>query len=327
MSNYYSVLGLASPSNQVEIKKAYRLLAKKYHPDVNSSLEAESKFKEINEAYEIIGNPTKKKQYDITTSFSLSGINSRSSVDVQSMFSEYGFRQEKKPRHKKTFTQELKKSIKLTFEEAICGIEDKQLDITYKSECNKCNGYGGTIEECKICSGKGLVTSIDGFLHINVTCKACEGKGTTITTPCATCESKGYVEKHSTISINIPAGITPKSTMVSRGNGNKINQKKGDLYISIEIEPSDDYRRENNDIIKTISVSVIDILQENTISVSGFNRDYDLDMKNAFQGKNFIFPMEGIKSLSSERVGDFIVEVNLVFPELTPEQKELISKF
>jgi len=327
--DHYKNLGLTSPSNQLEIKKAYRILAKKYHPDINSSVEAEDRFKAINASYEVLGNAAKKKQYDnMSTSFGFSGLASGSdSFNMKSMFSEYGFQQEKKPRHKKTFTQELKTSIVLTFEESVFGVKDKQLNQTYKSECNDCNGYGGTMTECSMCSGEGMVTSIDGFLHMKVTCKTCSGKGKIIKTPCAKCDSKGYIPTPNDITINIPAGITPKSTMVSRGNGNKINQKRGDLYISIEIEPSDEYRRELNNIIKTVSVSVLDIMKENTIIINGFNGDYNVDMTNAFQGKNFVFPHEGVKSLSTDKIGDFIVEVNLVFPILTEDQKKLLAQF
>lgn len=328
-TDHYKILGLVSPSNPTEIKKAYRLLAKKYHPDVNSSSEAEELFKAINASYEVLGNATKKKQYDnASSSFGFSGLNSGpDTFNMNSMFSEYGFQQEKKPRHKKTFTQELKTTIILTFEESVYGIKDKQLHSTYKLECSDCNGYGGIMEECGVCQGEGMVTSIDGFLHLKVTCKSCGGKGKTIKTPCGTCDSKGFIPKLNDITINIPPGITPKSTMVSRGNGNKINQKRGDLYISIEIEPSAEYRRENNNIIKTVSVSVIDIMQENTVIVKGFNGDYNVDMTNAFQGKNFVFPQEGVKSLSSDRIGDFIVEVNLTFPILTEQQKKLLTQF
>jgi len=326
--NHYNILGLTSPSNPTEIKKAYRLLAKKYHPDVNDSTEAEEIFKAINASYEVLGNTTKKKQYDASSTFSFSGLKSGSeNFNINSVFSEYGFQQEKKPRHKKTFTQELKTTIILTFEESIIGIKDKLLHTTYKAECSDCNGYGGIMEECSMCQGEGMVTSIDGFLHMKVTCKSCGGKGKTIKTPCGTCKSKGYIPNQNDITINIPAGITPKSTMVSRGNGNKINQKRGDLYISIEIQPSAEYRRENNNIIKTVDISVIDIMQENTVIVKGFNGDYSVDMTNAFQGKNFVFPQEGVKSLSSNRTGDFIVEMNLIFPELTEKQKELLSQF
>lgn len=326
--DHYKTLGLLSPSNQTEIKKAYRILAKKYHPDINGSPEAEEKFKSINTSYEILGNTTKKKQYDNSNAFSFSGLHAdATNLDINSMFSEYGFQQEKKPRHKKTFTQELKTTISLTFEESVSGSKDRQIDNTYKVECSDCSGYGGSMNECNVCHGVGMVTSTDGFLQMKVTCKSCSGKGKIIKEPCSKCSQKGFNLKHDKLTINIPAGITSKSTMVSRGNGNKINQKRGDLYISIEIKPSAEYRRERNNIIKTIEVSVIDIMQENTVIVKGFNGDYVVDMTNAFQGKNFVFPQEGIKSLNSDRVGDFIVEVNLMFPELTEKQKKLLSQF
>ncbi len=327
MTDYYTHLGLTSPSNPTEIKKAYRTLAKKYHPDINDGKEAEDKFKEINEAYEILGNATKKKKYDNHSQNFNQSFGNGDHFNMNSMFSQFGFEAQKKPQQKKTFSQELRAIITLSFEESIFGHQDKTFINTYKVECSKCTGYGGTFSTCSTCNGHGMVSNVDGFINMKVTCTDCKGKGKILTSNCKDCSSKGYNTTQEELKINIPAGISNKSTMVSRGNGNRINSSRGDLFIAVDILPSPIYRRENNNIIMTTSISVIDIMKQNTLIIKGLKNEYELDLTNAFQGKNFIFPGDGVQSMNSEKVGDFIIEINLSFPELTEKQKEILEQF
>lgn len=327
MTNHYTTLGLNSPSNPTEIKKAYRTLAKKYHPDINNTIEAEDKFKEINEAYETLGNEQNKRRYDAHSNNFNHSFGNDDQFNMNSMFSQFGFEQQKKPQQKKTFSQELRTIISLSFEESIFGHQDKAFINTYKVECGDCKGYGGTFSDCSVCGGHGMITSVDGFLNMRVTCKDCNGRGKIISSICGKCNSKGFIPKKEEIKINIPAGITNKSTMVSRGNGNKINNKRGDLFIAVDILPSPIYRRENNNIIMSATVSVVDIMKKKTLIIKGLQNEYEIDLNNAFQGKNFIFPSEGVKSMNSDKIGDFIIEIGLSFPELTEKQKDLLENF
>jgi len=320
LKDYYKILEIVCSSTQEEVKKSYRKLAKQYHPDINPNPEAEVKFKLINEAYEIIGNETSRKQYD-NTNLSYNGINL---TDTTNIFDKFGF-QKKKPKNKKKFISEDNISVLLTFEEAIKGVSNKTINHTYKVECNVCTGYGGKLTTCDSCDGIGTTLQTSGFVSINITCEICKGAGKYINEICQSCQSKGFNIKRETIDFNIPAGIDKNTILAMRGKGHKINNKRGDLFIKIDIDKSDTFRREQLNIIKTIEVKSLSILKQEILTVEGFDKTYNIKLKNAFHKKNFIFPNDGIKSINTDTYGDFIVEINVKFEELSPKQIEILK--
>ncbi len=329
MKDYYKILKIEQKASSDEIKKAYRKLAKEYHPDLNNDKNAEEIFKNVNEAYEILGNDTRRKQYDHGgNSFARFGQNSNSSsFDVHNMFNNFGFGQNPKPtKRKKKFSAELDLTVDIDFNEAILGIDKKTIKHIYKVECIDCHGYGGELTDCPKCAGHGMVNQTDGFVSIMMTCKNCAGQGKILTKGCSKCATNGYNEKVEEIEIKIPAGIDEMTKLVARGKGNKINGKRGDLYIIVRIGKSNRFRREKQNLILSYIVNALDILKQKTITIQGLEKTYEIDLTDGFHGKNFIFPSDGIKSINTDTYGDFIIELMVEFPKLTEEQLQILEQ-
>lgn len=331
--DYYSVLCVDKSATIDEIKKAYRKLAREYHPDINKSTEAEETFKQINEAYEILGNKQKKEEYDrpnnnIFGAFA-SGFGHAGSMNMNDFFSKgfTGFSSEtkSKPNHKKTFISELDITVNITFEESIFGVEKKSIKFSYKNECLQCNGYGGRISTCTDCNGKGTKLRVDGFVSINTTCTSCYGIGTQIIENCTKCNSLGYSLVVEEMDIKIPEGIEERTKLLVRGKGNKINGSRGDLYVSIKVDNSDVYSRDKNDIIQNVNVNALDILAEKTIIVDSLKKTYEILLEDIYHGKELRFIGEGTKYVNSDNYGDLILKFNVFFPKLTKEKREIIA--
>ena len=322
MKNYYKILGVTQDSTQEEIKKAYRRLAKKYHPDRNNDDSAAEIFKDINEAYEVLGDEAKRRQYD---SFTFNSHARTSFFDLNDLFNNFGFKKDR-PRKKKKFASELNIVVELEFEEAVLGVDKKIIKYVYKSECSSCHGYGGELESCVYCHGTGMVNRTDGFISIMTTCKSCNGTGQTMLHACTKCSSKGYIEKAEEIEIKIPEGINENTKLVARKKGNRINGSRGDLYITITIKASSKFRREKNNLILPLTVNALDILKQKTITVKSLKKTYKIDLTDAFHGKKFVFRSDGIKSINSNNYGDFIVEIKAEFPKLTPKQLKILDQ-
>lgn len=328
--DHYNVLGLSRTATQEEIKKAYRSLAKKYHPDLNKSPESEEKFKNVNAAYEVLGDQEKRRQYDHGGQNIFGGFGGFGThhFDMNDIMRGFGFNgtQSKKANVKKTFTAEDNIMYVISFEDAILGVTEKTITRSYKTECSKCNGYGGDFKDCTDCNGIGMVNHTDGFVNIMTTCKHCMGTGKTKIEECNKCASKGYLEVEEQISFRIPSGIENKTRMVMRGKGNKINGARGDLYIEIIIEPSNTYSRSGNDIIMHLPTNVLDVLKEKTITAQVFNKTYDIDLKNSYHGKRIIIKNAGTSSLNNtEQYGDLIIVIELEIPVLTEREKKIIE--
>ena len=248
--DYYEVLGVGKTATDDELKKAYRRLAKKYHPDANpdNKEEAEAKFKEVNEAYEVLSNPQKRKMYDQfgtadpsqgfggaggpfgggTYTYSTSGFDGFSDIfgDLGDLFGFGTGRSSSRNPNAPSKGADLKYSVNLTFEEAYSGV-NKEINITRNEKCPTCSGTGakpGTHPEtCSICGGKGTVTKMQttllGQMRVQTTCSNCHGTGKVIKDVCDTCLGKGTVRKQAKINLKIPAGIDDGQTVVLRGEG------------------------------------------------------------------------------------------------------------
>lgn len=328
MKDYYKILNVKSNASMDTIKKAYRKLAKQYHPDINKDKKSEETFKNINEAYEILGNETKRRQYDQGGSiFSrFSAYHNTENFNMNDIFSNFGFSKKQKSRKKKKFTSTLKMVIDIDLEESILGIDKKTIKHVYKVECSKCNGYGGELEICPDCNGSGMKQQTDGFVSIMTTCKKCMGEGKILAKTCKKCLSKGYEEQVEEIELKIPAGIDENTQLVARGKGNKINGKRGDLFISVRIDKNSRFIREKQNLILPLKVDALDILKQKKIEVQGIEKTYEIDLTDGFHGKNFIFPQDGIKSINNDNYGDFIIELMVEFPKLTQEQLKILDQ-
>ncbi len=293
--DYYEVLGVSKNATDEELKKAYRKLAKKYHPDANpdNKAEAEAKFKEVNEAYETLSDSQKRRMYDqfgpdgpqgfgggaggpfggqggyySYTSSGFDGFGDFGDLgDIFSSFFGGGFggknssRKQNGPRK----GADLNVHIDVTFEQAFLGVE-KEITITRDDECTNCHGTGakpGTSPvKCKVCNGTGQVKQVQntilGQMQTTRTCSECHGTGEVIQEPCEICHGRGKVRKQPKIKIKIPAGIDDGQTVVLRGEG-EAGEKggaKGDLYITVKIKKHSIYTRKGNNVLCEIPITI-----------------------------------------------------------------------
>jgi len=266
MKNYYEILGVPESASQDDIKKAYRQLSKQYHPDVNPS--GEEKFKEISEAYENIGDETKRRDYDNRKNNPFANMGGPN-FDFSSVFEEMmgGHRNQ---RQRKAPDKVL--NIEISPVESYLGVK-KELNYDYNEICKPCNGDGGESTVCNVCRGIGTITQRIGngmFNQIVQTqCPACAGKGKIITNPCNTCYGQGLLVKRENLSITIPKNVDNGNFMrvPSKGDFNQAMKLRGDLILQVIMTNKDNFEKNNNDLIYYLKLNVIDILTKKTINL------------------------------------------------------------
>lgn len=358
--DYYEVLGVSKTATDDELKRAYRKLAKQYHPDANpdNKEEAEKKFKEINEAYETLSNPQKRKMYDQFgpegpagfgggaggANYYSSGFDGFSDFgDLGDIFSSFfgggfGGRSSRKNNNGPVQGADLKNVVEITFEESFLGIE-KEIVITRSETCPSCGGNGarpGTvIDKCTMCNGTGQVRQVQntilGQMQTTRTCSNCGGTGKVIKQPCDECKGKGKIRKQAKIKVKIPAGIDDNQTIVLRGEGEAGSRggPRGDLYIVVKVRKSGIYTRSGNDILCTVPITF-------TQATLGANLEIPLvdGTKEIFKipegtqtGTKFTIKNKGFKSLNSTNQGNFVFAVQVQVPKrLSKEQRDLLTE-
>ncbi len=362
--DYYEVLGVNKSATDDELKKAYRKLAKKYHPDANpnNKQEAEAKFKEVNEAYENLSDPQKRRMYDQfgTTDpqgfggaggpfggqggyYSYSSSDFGDFGDLGDIFSSFfggGFggrsssRRQSGPRK----GNDLNLSMDITFEQAFLGVE-KEVIITRDDTCETCKGSGakpGTSKmKCPTCNGTGQVTQVQntilGQMQTRRTCTSCHGTGEIIKEPCETCHGKGTVRKQPKIKVKIPAGIDDNQTVVLRGEGEPGERggPKGDLYITVRIKRHSIYTRKGNNVLCEVPITITQATLGAELEipmVDGSKEKYKIP-DGTQTGTKFTIKNKGFKSVNSSSVGDFVFTVTVQTPKrLTKEQRDLLMQ-
>ncbi len=337
MKDYYQILGVDRNATEEEIKRAYRRLAMKYHPDrCSGDKEAEEKFKEINEAYEVLSDPEKRARYD---SFGYTrrpeGFEGGFGVDFHDLFddifSEF-FGTSRRPRSQPG--EDLHYNIKLEFEEAVFGTE-KKITIPKKTVCPICHGRrarpGTSPAVCRSCGGKGQVTFQQGFFRISRTCSACGGEGSVITTPCDRCRGRGEVEMERTITVKIPAGVDTGTRIRVEGEGEPgiRGGPPGDLYLYIEVKPHPLFKREGTDLICEVPISFPQAALGCEIDVPTLEGKVKLKIPAGTQtGQSFRFRGKGVPVPGKRKRGDLHVVVRIETPtKLTKRQRELLEEF
>ncbi|MBQ4649734.1 MAG: molecular chaperone DnaJ [Firmicutes bacterium] len=352
--DYYEVLGLQKGASDDEIKKAFRKMAMKYHPDKNpNNKEAEEKFKEVNEAYSVLSDPDKKSKYD---RFGHAGVDPSAGFggaggfggfggfeDIFDMFGGAfgggfggfgggGQRRANQPRK----GRDLQKAITITFEEAAFGTK-KTIELSKYVTCSTCNGEGtkpGTSKKtCPKCNGSGQVASMQrtpfGQFQSVTTCDQCGGSGKIIEEPCPDCRGEGKVRKNVTISVDIPAGVDNESVIPIRGQGEPgINGgPAGDLYIVLNVKPHKMFKRSGADLYLEIPISFDQSALGAEIVVPTLEGKVSYKVPAGTQpGTTFRLKDKGIKHLKREAKGDLYVKVNLEVPtKLNGKQKKAIQ--
>ena len=332
--NYYEILGVSKTASAEEIKKAYRKLAKKYHPDKNQGdKESENMFKAINEAYEVLKDPQKRAIYDRYGKSGLenggrSGFSTSFDFDFadifESMFGEGSF-------GKKKENLDLIIEIKLSFKEAIFGVTKKHT-YKYKKPCESCKGTGsadGKFEKCSYCQGRGEIYRGNSFMRFAQTCPRCEGEGSIIKKKCKVCQGKKQVKVSDEVEIKIPAGINKDHRLRIQERGHiDSNGNRGDLYITFNIEEDKFFKRHGNDIYLELPLFFTQAILGETIQVPALKGSLELKLKPGTRDKQqYVFRGEGVSDIQGYGKGDLIVQIKLIYPEkLTNEQKELLMK-
>jgi molecular chaperone DnaJ len=343
-TDYYELLETNKNASKSELKKAYRKMAMKYHPDKNpDDSTAEEKFKEINEAYQVLCDDQKRQIYDQYGKEGLEGHGaSRQSGgfggfdDISSVFEEMfggGFGGGSQRREQKTYSYNLDTEVKidLEFNEAIFGIK-KEINYKYKTACNTCKGTGakgGKLSSCGTCNGAGQVHMRQGFMTFAQTCPTCNGAGKSVKDKCKPCFGKGYDEQEEAFEVTIPEGINTGNRMRVSAKGNIApNNTRGDLYVNINVLEDENYVRNENDIYMELPIFFTQIALGATVSVPGIRGELELNIpKNSKDKKQFPFKNEGVKDVNSSQRGTFVVQIDIQYPtSINKEQKELIEK-
>lgn len=347
--DYYEILGIAKSASEDELKQAYRKLALKYHPDRNKgNTEAEEKFKEATEAYEILRDPKKRASYDKYGHDGVAGFEGfgrGAYTDFSDIFGDFdlgdifegffgsgfgGRARTKRPRR----GSDIQYDLTIELEDAAVGKED-QIEIPRNEVCNTCNGSGSAAGSkpvvCPVCNGTGQIRQTQGFFSIAQTCYKCRGEGKVISSPCKTCGGNGLVMKTRKITIKIPAGVESGSRLKIMGEGEQGpgGGPRGDLYVAIHIKKHPIFERHGNDILNIVDISYSLACLGGEIEVATINGG-KVKMKipgGAENGQVFRLKGNGIPYLGSYGRGDQLIKINIRVPKkLSPRQKELLQE-
>jgi len=350
--DYYEVLGVSKNASTDEIKRAYRRMAMKYHPDKNpdNKEEAETKFKECAEAYEVLSDADKRQRYDQFGHEGLSGIGMRDYThmrwqDIGSIFEDifgfddffgdiFGTRSRKAGRAGPTRGYDLETSVELTLEDIAKGVE-KTIEFTRQDICPDCNGngcaQGSAPAQCSTCRGTGQVARGGGFFQMVSTCPQCRGSGQVITNPCKKCKGTGRVPKKRIVNIKIPAGVHEGQgiRVASEGEPGRYNGPKGDLYCYVRIKPHEFLQRDGNDLIAVVPISFTQAALGASIDVPSLNGTRGLKIPPGTQyGSVFRIKGQGLPDMRTHRTGDQLVQITIETPtRLNTKQQELLREF
>jgi len=346
--DYYEVLGVSRDSSADDIKRAYRRLAMKYHPDKNpNDKDAEAKFKECAEAYEVLSDPDKRKQYNQFGHDGLRGSGmhdySRMHVeDISDMFSDIfgdffgGGRQSRRSTNRAVRGYDLETTVELTLEEIAHGAE-KTIEFTRQDVCSACSGSGcnpgSSPVTCSACGGAGQVqrAGLGGFFQMVSTCPACNGAGRVIADPCRKCRGTGQVPKQRTLEVKIPAGVHEGQGIRVNGEGEpgRGGGPRGDLYCYVRVKAHPFLMRDGNDLVCTVPISFTQAALGATIDVPTLDGTRQLRVPPGTQhGSLFRIKSEGIADLRTGRKGDELVRLAIEIPRhLSPEQERLLRAF
>ncbi|CDB90899.1 chaperone protein DnaJ [Clostridium sp. CAG:253] len=349
--DYYEVLGVSKGASDSEIKSAYRKLAKKYHPDMNpGDKEAEAKFKEASEAYAVLSDADKRRQYDQFGHAAFDGGAGGAGgfdfggMDMGDIFGDifgdfFGGGRSRSQSNGPMKGQNIRTSVRITFEEACFGV-DKEIDVTLKEECATCHGTGakpGTSPEtCKKCGGKGQVVftqqSLFGVVRNVQSCPDCHGTGKIIKERCSDCGGSGYISKRKKISVSIPAGIDNGQCVRIRDKGEPgVNGgQRGDLLVEVAVSRHPIFQRQDRDIFSTAPITFAQAALGGDVRIKTVDGEVIYTVKPGTQTNTRVrLRNKGVPSLRNKQIrGDHYVTLVVEVPtKMNSEQKELLEEF
>ncbi|MFN4110987.1 MAG: molecular chaperone DnaJ [Ignavibacteria bacterium] len=355
--DYYEILGVPRNASPEEIKKAYRKLAMQYHPDRNpGDKEAEEKFKEAAEAYEILSDPEKRRRYDQFGHEGMRGTDFREWTDINDIFNHFRdifsgtgfggsifddfFGGSTSTRSRRAGSvqrgSDLRVKIKLNLEEIATGVS-KKIKIKRYKKCSSCNGTGaessGGYKTCPVCNGTGEIRQVSRSIFgqfVNITtCNNCGGEGKIISNPCKLCNGEGRIQEDATITVDIPAGVSTGNYLTLRGEGNagRRGGPNGDLIIVIEELPHEIFHRQGDDIIYELNLSIPEAVLGGEIEVPTLTGKAKLKLEPGLSpGKILRMKGKGLPNVNTKRQGDQLIVVNIYVPnKLSQQEKEIIQ--
>ena len=347
--DYYEVLGVEKNASDDEIKSAFRKLAKKYHPDVSKEENAAEKFKEAQEAYAVLSDPEKRKQYDQFghSAFSGNGAGGFSGFEgfdfgnvsdiFDDLFEGMGFstgRSRARSKNSPRKGNDILHHMTIDFEEAVYGTK-KDIRIDVEEECDECDGKGGFKQKtCSECHGSGTITSeqrtMFGSFLTKTTCPYCKGKGTTYEETCSNCKGRGRVATRKTITVTVPAGIDTGNRLriAEKGEAGINGGPNGDLYIEFTVREHEFYKRVDDDIYIELPLTITEATLGAKKEVPTIYGNVNLSIPAGTQsGEKMRIRGKGIENINSKRKGDMYVITRVIIPEkLTRDQKHLFEE-
>lgn len=350
MRDPYEVLGVSKNVTDKELKSAYRKLAKKYHPDLNSGdPEAAEQLKEVNEAFSILSDPEKKARYDRYGAAAFENGGGYSGADMGDIFSDlfgdlfgggggFSYRQQRRDPNAPSRGSDLEMALRISFKEAVFGTE-KEISYRRRENCHTCHGSGAKDghkkETCDMCKGTGSVTRQSqtpfGVFRSQETCPTCHGTGHVIKEKCDACHGEGFETKTVKLKVKIPEGISNGQAITIRGKGNEGSNggPAGDLYLVIYVEEHEVFKRVGNDVYYELPISVITATLGNKIDIPVLDGTMEFEIPQGTQpGTRFKVKGKGIKDSRTGFVGDLYFDAKVIIPKtLTDEEREKFEEF
>jgi len=342
-ADYYKILGIAKNSDQGTIKKAYRRLAMKFHPDQNpGDDEAEDKFKAAAQAYEVLSNPEQRARYDQFGHAGLKGFGGRQGFsDINDIFSSFsdifgdffgGDGGRGGPSHSQSGAS-LRYVLDVSLAEVVEGIE-KTVEFHREGTCQDCGGNGAkkgtTPITCPQCNGKGQVVRSQGFFSVATTCMTCEGAGQIVKTPCSYCRGQGRVKSRRQLKVKVPAGVETGTRLrvVGEGEAGYNGGRPGDLYVEIRVEDQKDFVRQGNDLYAEVRISYLKAILGAQVEAKTISGTRKIDIEPGTQpGEKICLRGEGIPSLRGYGQGDLYYVVQVEIPDrLTKDENRLLRE-
>jgi molecular chaperone DnaJ len=340
--DYYEVLGVSHESSDAEFKKAYRRLAMKYHPDRNeNNADAEVKFKEAKEAYDVLSNGQKRQIYDQYGHAGIEqqgGFSPQGGGDFGDVFGDifgdiFGGGGGRGGQNRAYRGADLQYNLELSLEEAVFGTEAK-IDISSRQSCETCSGSGAqpgtSLENCETCGGVGQVRMQQGFFSIQQACPKCHGKGKVITSPCGNCRGAGSVEKPRTLSVKVPGGVDTgdRIRLSSEGEAGENGGPSGDLYVQVSVKQHPIFKRDGEHLHCEIPIGFVTAALGGEVEIPTLDGRINLKIPAETQtGKQFRMRGKGVKPVRGGAQGDMFVHVLMETPvNLSKQQKELLQE-
>ena len=336
--DYYETLEIERTSDGETIKRSFRKLALKYHPDKNpGDAEAEARFREISEAYQVLSDPEQRQRYDRFGhaafeggaggfDFTSGGFEDLFGDIFNDFFGGGG-------RARRRRGEDLSYTLSVKFEEAAFGCT-KEISIPRAISCEDCSGTGGkggaTPQKCRQCRGSGQVRFQQGFFSIAKTCGHCNGSGQTISDPCTTCRGSGHTRRQQTLEVRVPPGVDTGTRLKLRGEGEAMRGSvKGDLYVLISVEDHDRFRRDGNNVLCQVTIGFAQATLGTEVDVPTLDGAVNMKIKPGTQsGAVFRLRGKGVPDVHGYGRGDQLTRVRVATPKkITPRQKELLEEF